>query len=120
MSLNDVIARIEDIYARYGDYICVDLEKGKTWIDSFKGEGFTEEESTILDFFVFEGDTGAEIETECFADKLCEIYGYKLEIWETEQVFESCGLDIFVMSFAVSNGPMNDWSYSFHNIYESC
>ena len=120
MSLNDVIVRIEDIYETHGDYICVDLEARETWIDSFKKEGFTEEESIILESFVSEGDTGVETETECFADKLCEIYGYKLEIWETEQVFESCGLDIFVMSFAVSNGPMNDWSYSFHNIYESC
>ena len=57
------------------------------------------------------------MDTEEFADVLCERNGCDLIEWWTDQVFDSPGLDVFVLSFIIENGLCNDLTYSFHNVH---
>lgn len=126
MDVNEVKERIETLYSLGGNYIVIyRLDDSYDWETAFKTaeQDFTPQEVEILVRKYIpktEFEDCIEIETELFASDLCEANGYKLEIWESDQVFDSCGYDLFILSFAISNGPSNDWVFSFHNSYERC
>ena len=122
-SIENIRATIEDVFIRCGDYICVDKDSGETWRDAFR-RTFPDLIEEDIDIFIsiihvhgWENDEDVEIRTEDFATILCERNGCDLIEWCTDQVFDSPGLDIFVLSFIIENGLCNDLTYSFHNVY---
>lgn len=121
--INDIKETIEGVFVECGDYICVDKDSGETWRDAFKRKlpDLVEEDIDILISITnahgWENDEGVEMCTDEFADVLCERNGCDLIEWCSDQVFDSPGLDIFVLSFIIENGLCNDLVYSFHNVY---
>ena len=122
-SINSIKETIEDVYVECGDYICVDKDTGETWRDAFRRKfpNLLEEDIDILIAITnshgWLNDEGVEMDTEEFADVLCKRNGYDLIEWWTDQVFDSPGLDVFVLSFVIENGLCNDLMYSFHNVH---
>lgn len=122
-SVNDIKETIENVFVECGDYICVDKDSGETWRDAFRRKfpDLTEEDIDILISITnahgWENDMSVEMYTDEFADVLCKRNSCNLIEWRTDQVFDSCGLDIFVLSFMIENGLCNDLTYSFHNVH---
>jgi hypothetical protein len=122
-SIEDIRVTIEDVFVGCGDYICIDKDNGETWRDAFRRTfpDMLEEDIDILIAITnshgLENDEGVEIRTEDFATILCERNGCDLIEWCSDQVFDSPGLDIFVLSFIIENGLCIDLTYSFHNAY---
>lgn len=122
-SVNNIKETIEDIFVECGDYICVDKDSGETWRDAFRRQfpDMLEEDIDILISIAnshgWLNDEGVEMCTDEFADVLCERNGYDLNEWCSDQVFDSPGLDVFVLSFIIENGLCNELTYSFHNVY---
>ena len=122
-SINNIKETIEDVYVECGDYICVDKDTGETWRDAFRRKfpNLLEEDIDILISIInaheWLNDEGVEMDTEEFANVLCERNDCDLIEWWTDQVFDSPGLDVFVLSFVIENGLCNDLTYSFHNVH---
>ena len=122
-SINSIKETIEDVYVECGDYICIDKDTGETWRDAFRRKfpNLLEEDIDILisitNAHEWLNDEGVEMDTEEFADVLCERNGCDLIEWQTDQVFDSPGLDVFVLSFVIENGLCNDLTYSFHKVH---
>lgn len=121
--INDIKETIENVFVECGDYICVDKDSGETWRNAFRRKfpDLTEEDIDVLTSITnaheWENDMSVEMYTDEFADVLCKRNSCNLIKWCTDQVFDSCGLDIFVLSFMIENGLCNDLTYSFHNVY---
>lgn len=119
MDVNEVQERIEDLYYDYGNYICLYKDDDKTWEQQLEEEHFSKEEiEFIKNKYNFEEEI--EIPTQEYATALCDMNGYNLVEWVSDQVFESCGYDLYILSFAINNGPCNNTVYSFHNVHERC
>lgn len=125
-SINNIKETIESVFVECGDYICVDKDDKddeETWRDAFRGKfpDLTEDDIDVLISIAnahgWENDECLEINTDEFADVLCKRNGCELIKWCTDQVFDSCGLDIFVLSFVIDNDSCNELMYSFHNVY---
>lgn len=122
-SINNIKETIEDIYVECGNYIYLDRDEGETWRDAFRRKfpDLLEEDIDILISIAnahdWLNDEDIEMCTDEFAEVLCERNGCDLIEWQTDQVFDSCGLDIFVLSFIIENGLCNDLTYSFHNVH---
>lgn len=122
-SINNIKETIEDVYRECGDYICVDKDTGETWRDAFRRKfpNLLEEDIDILisitNAHEWLNDEGVEMDTEEFADVLCKRNGCDLIEWWTDQVSDSSGLDVFVLSFIIENDLCNDLTYSFHNVH---
>lgn len=120
---NNIKETIEDIFVECGDYICVDKDGIETWRNAFRRKfpNLLEEDIDILIAITnshgWENDEGIEMCTDEFADVLCERNGCNLAEWCSDQVFDSPGLDVFVLSFVIENGLCNDLVYSFHNVH---
>lgn len=122
-NIDNIRETIESVFVECGDYICVDKDGVETWRDAFRRKfpNLLEEDIDILISITnahgWENDEGIEMCTDEFADVLCERNGCGLIEWQTDEVFDSPGLDIFVLSFIIENSLRNELAYSFHNIY---
>lgn len=122
-SINNIKETIEDVFVECGKYICVDKDTGETWRDAFRRTfpNLLEEDIDILisivNIYGYENVEGIEMYTGEFARVLCERNDCDLIEWQVDQVLDSPGLDVFVLSFIIENGLCNDLTYSFHNVY---
>lgn len=123
MDINTVKEAIEEVYTEEGNYFSIDRDTGESWEDAFHRtlpglpKGCFEIFKKILKEHGYESDDCVEISTEEFAYALCDTYNYQIEEWESDNVFDSPGLDIYVLSFVLSNGLSNDLVYSLNNVY---
>ena len=113
----DLQKRIEELFTENGQYVCFDFHDYEDNIDkAFADHGFTPEETKrLIKTFVCEGDTGFEVNIQQIIEELCEMYDFSCEIW-LDCVFESCGLDVYVLSFHLRDEDCHD-AYSMHNVY---
>ena len=118
MNIYEVKERIETLYAENGNYFEIVKEENEFWIEAFKRNNFTDDEIVFLKELVSDEWEAVDIKTESFAEKLCSFYNYYLEFWESKQVFDSCGLDIFVMNFVIVDRSTNVKVLSGLNVYE--
>ena len=118
MDIHEVKERIETLYAENGSYFEIIKEENESWAECFKRNNFTDDEIVFLKELVSDEWEGTEIKTESFAEKLCSFYNYYLELWESKQVFDSCGLDIFVMNFIIVDNSTNEKVLSGLNVYK--
>jgi hypothetical protein len=123
MDINEVKEIIEEIYSECGDYLCLDRAINESWDDAF-GRMFPDLSKVCVEVFKdylkkhdWDLDMGVEISTEDFAWALCDKYEYQIDDWESDNVFDSPGLDVYVLSFVLSNGLSNDSVYSFNNVF---
>lgn len=123
MDINKVKEIIEEIYSECGEYLCLDRAANESWDDAFS-RMFPDLSKVCVEVFKdylkahdWDLDTGVEISTEDFAWALCDKYEYQIDDWESDNVFDSPGLDVYVLSFVLSNGLSNDLVYSFNNVY---
>lgn len=109
--------RIEELFAENGQYVCFDFHDYEDNIEkAFAEHGFTPDETKrLIKAFVCEGDTGFEVNIQQIIEELCDMYDFSCEIW-LDCVFESCGLDVYVLSFHLRDGDCHD-TYSMHNVY---
>ena len=119
-TIDEIREIIENVYSEYGDYICIDRDEDETWLQAFE-RAFPDMTADVIDVLVaiqhpWKSSEGCEIEMELFALTLCEKCGYCIEIWQSDQVFDSCGLDIFVLTFII-RGDGNKLAYSINNTY---
>lgn len=123
MDINEVKEIIEEIYSECGDYLCLDRAADESWESAFH-RTFPDLPKDCGEIFIdflrkhdWDLDMGVEISTEDFAWALCDKYNYQIDEWWSDNVFDSPGLDIYVLSFVLSNGLSNDSVYSFNNVY---
>ena len=119
-TIDEVKEIIENVYSEHGGYICVHRDENETWSQAFE-RTFPDMTTDVIDVLAaiqrpWESDKGCEIETELFALTLCEKCGYCIEAWQSDYVFESPGLDIFVLTFII-RGDGDKLIYSINNTY---
>ena len=109
--------RIEQLFVDNGHYVCFDFHDYEDNLEkAFTEHGFTPDEAErLIKAFVCEGDTGFEVDIEEIIKELCDMYDFSCEVW-IDLVFESCGLDIYVLSFHLRDEIGYD-AYSMHNVY---
>lgn len=121
--INSVKEIIEEVFSEEGNYTCIERDTDESWEDALHRSlpDLPEDCIEVLKGLVTkngdESNNATEISTEEFAYALCDIYDYQIEEWECDNVFDSPGLDIYILSFVLSNGPSNDFTYSLNNVY---
>lgn len=123
MDVNKVKEIIEEIYSECGEYICLDRAANESWDNAFC-RTFPDLPKDCVEVFKeylkkhdWDLDMDVEISTEDFAWELCDKYEYQIDDWESDNVFDSPGLDVYVLSFVLNNGLSNDSVYSFNNVF---
>lgn len=118
MTAYEIRKRVKDLYELSGPYLYIyRMDEIENWENAFKHSeyDFTDGEISILKKFVQENWIDAEILLEDFTRLLCEQNSCYLEVWNSEHVFESCGYDLFILSFAIRDKSSNELIYSLHN-----
>lgn len=110
---DSIIKRAVELFSEYGGTITLDEND---WEDEFTlGEArlIKNDEIPVNRF-------GGEIEIDLY-DLLtarCLTNGYILMEYQSDQVFDSPGLDIYVMSFVIKDIYTDEIHYSLNNVYE--
>ena len=110
LSMTTIKRRIEDIFAEYGCFLCVDKED----LDNMF---IPEEVKLISDGLVPHRDMEGEvfIHLQDFATVLCKENGYYLDQFVLDDI-----VSFFVLSFSIKDFKRNSEVTSFHNVYVYC
>ena len=112
LTATQIVEVVSSLYTEHGETISIDNdEELSTYFD-------TEIISLIKNGelkpdYEYGGSVEYTVESICYA--LCDKYGYNVKDYVTDMVFDSPGLDIYVMSVAVEDGT--EVITSFHNVY---
>lgn len=117
IGIKELQEKIEELFVNNGQYICFDFSDYEDNIEkAFADHGFTPDETKrLIKAFVCEGDTGFEVHIEKIIKELCDMYDFTYKTW-IDCVFESCGLDVYVLSFRLRDKDCHE-VYSIHNVY---
>lgn len=112
LSIVTITRRIEDLFAEYGNYLCVDKE-------DLDGIFIPEEVQLISNGLVPHRDMEGElyINLQDFAIALCEENDCYLDQYVLDEVNDAP--DIYVLSFIIKSNTMGE-AYSFHNVHAYC
>ena len=114
MTIYEIKEKLENDFIACGDYVCLDKDDWKDYVDSAVIEAY--ENGTLTPNF--EDKNYIEFCMEDIAQVECKANGFELIDYVVDQVFDSPGLDVFVASFVIAEGE--DEVVSYHNVYNRC
>ena len=112
LTASQIVEIVSTLYTDHGETISIDNDEDlSTYFD-------TEIISLIKSGklkpdYSYGGSVEYTVESICYA--LCDEYGYNVKDYVTDNVFDSPGLDVYVMSVSVED--RTDVITSFHNVY---
>ena len=112
LSASEIVKIVSTLYTDHGETISIDNDENlhayfDTEIISLIESG------ELKPDYEYNGSVEYTVESICYA--LCDKYGYSVNDYVTDMVFDSPGLDVYVMSFVVEDGT--GVISSFHNVY---
>lgn len=114
MTIEQVIQLIENTFWVHGPYIDIDEEEDLAQFPE-PMRSIIVDHATATHYYW--DRTEYEIEFDILIEEFVNTFDYKIVRMEYEQVFDSPGYDLYVMSFVIQDAEGN-LHYSFHNQYE--
>lgn len=112
LTATKIVEMVSTLYTDHGETISIDSDEDlSTYFD-------TEiialiESGELKPDYSYSDCVEYTVESICYA--LCDKYGYNVKDYAEDNVFESPGLDVHVMSVAIEDGT--EVITSFHNVY---
>ena len=115
LTSEELIERINEIFTTYGYTLCLDYY---SWEDDFAYDEVhwikTKVRAVVRDM----EKNSYEIELRDLVQVMCNENLFSLIDFEIKQVFESTGVDIYVLSYVIMSQETGEEFYSFNNVYE--